>query len=86
MSMIRRNLTTPVHTHEVGRYDKKCQGCRIESHPWAMWPWQRCRAVAISEHGVTRCELKRGHDEHHRAEHNNAYDIIWPGLTGVDVR
>lgn len=39
---------------------------------WALWPWQRCRAV--KEPGFTkysyfgRCDLKKGHKGYHALE------------------
>lgn len=48
----------------------------IKYHPWALWPWARCKAATIDEYGKCRCDLRRGHEGHHVAE-RGMYDVVW---------
>ena len=38
----------------------------MDDYPWAMWPWQRCKAVLEPNNDTGyfgRCDLMRGHGE-----------------------
>lgn len=45
--------------------------------PWAMWPWQQCRAVAVDAYlGTHRCERRKGHDGTHAREYGME-EVCW---------
>ena len=51
----------------------------VLSTEWARWPWQTCRAVTYDEYGTCRCDLRKRHGGHHRAE-RGMYDVVWSSV------